>query len=79
MLTKGNMLTIEADNLCITITDKWPELETKHGHNHKELYNFETVFVLEKDKTPFDFDPYSNLSVNAILKTLGNFLRVTTG
>jgi len=29
---------------------------------------------LEKDQTPFDFNPYSNLNVKAVLKKWGYFL-----
>jgi len=38
MLIKGQVVTIEGDNLCGTITNKGL-LETKHNHDVKELYN----------------------------------------
>ena len=35
--------------------------------------------VLEKDKAPLDFDTYSNLNVNIILKKLGYFTGMIIG
>ena len=61
------MLTIKGDNLWAIITNKWLVLEIEHNCNEEELYNFETMVVLEKDRAR-DFDPYSNLNVNVILK-----------
>jgi len=43
-------------------------LKIEHIHDGEELYNFKTIAALEKDKAPFDFDPYPNLNVNAILE-----------
>ena len=62
------MVSIEGDNLFGTITDKGPVLEIKHNRYDDELYNSKTVVVLKKDKAPFNFDPYLNLNVDAILK-----------
>jgi len=65
--------------LLAIITYKNPMLEIDHNRNDEEFYKFETEIVLEKDKLPFDFDPYSNLNVNAILTKWGYFLRMTIG
>ena len=74
------MVIIEGDNLCATITNKGPELEIGHNYNDKELYNFERVIVLENGHAPFDFDPYSNLNVNAIIKKqVGHFSGMAMG
>jgi len=43
-------------------------LEIEQNHNDGELNNSNMVDVFEKDQAPFDFDPHSNLNVNAILK-----------
>ena len=48
----------------------------EHNCNDEEIYNFETMSILENDKAPFDFDPYSNLNMNAILKKWCYFLRM---
>jgi len=61
------------------ITSKGLVLEIKHNRDDKELYNFETVTTLEKAKAPFNFDPYSNLNVNPILKKWGYFSGMTIG
>jgi len=61
-------MTIKGVNLCIIITNKGIILEIEHNRIDEKLYNFETVVVLGEDKTPFHFDPYLNLNVNAILK-----------
>ena len=62
------MFIIKDDDLCATITKKGPVLVIEHNHNSEELYNFETVAILKKDQVPFDFDCYSNLNINNILK-----------
>jgi len=64
-------MVVEGNILCTTIANKGPALQTVHNPNNEELYNFEMVAVLKKDKAPFDFNPYSNLHVNAILKKWG--------
>jgi len=56
-----------------------PDAEIEHGHDDEELYNFEMMVVLEKDKVTFDFDPYSNLNVNDILKKWGYFPGMVIG
>jgi len=61
MLIKGEVVTIEGDGLCATITSKEPVLEIEHNHGGEELYNFKMVAALEKNKAPLDFDPYSIL------------------
>ncbi|KAJ8422214.1 hypothetical protein Cgig2_032931 [Carnegiea gigantea] len=68
ILIKGHVITIEEDNLCVTITNKGLVLEVEYNRNDEELYNFETMAFLEKDKAPLDFDPGSNLNMNDILK-----------
>ena len=68
MLIKGKVIIIQRDNLCDMITHRELLLEIDHNYNDKELYNFETMAVLEKDKAPFEFDPYSNLNVNVVLR-----------
>lgn len=40
--------TIKGDNLRAAITNKEPVLEIEYDRNDEELYNFETVVVLEK-------------------------------
>jgi len=66
MLIKSEVVTVEGDNLCGTIISKGLLLEIEHDRDDEELYNFAMVAALEKNKAPFNFDPYSN--VNAILK-----------
>ena len=50
-----------------------------HNRNDKELYNFEIVAALDKDKAPFDFDPYSLFKCKFILKTWNYFLGMAIG
>jgi len=40
-------------------TNKGPRLKIEHNHNHndKDLCNFETMAILEKDKTYFGLIP----------------------
>jgi len=71
MLVKGTILTIEGDNLRAIITYKGPILGIEHKCDDEELYNFDTIAMLEKNKVPVDFDSYSNLSINYILKGQG--------
>lgn len=54
--------------MCATIINKGSVPEIEYDYNNEELYNFEIVAVLERERAPFDFNPYSNLNVNAILK-----------
>ena len=68
MLIKGQVVTIKKDDPCAIITNKAPVLEIEHNRNDEELYNFETVEVLEQNKAPYEFDPYANLNMNVILK-----------
>jgi len=75
-LIKQQVVTIVGDNLCAIITDKGLVLEINHNCNDEELYNFEMMAVFETDKVPFNFDPYSNLNVNDILKKWGYFLLI---
>jgi len=42
--------------------------EIECNYNDKEPYNFKIVAVIEKDQALFDFDPYSNLNMNAICR-----------
>jgi len=65
MLIKGHVVTVKGDNLSARINNKGIVLEIEHNHNDEELNNFEIVVVVEENKTHFDFDPYSNLNVNA--------------
>lgn len=74
LLIKGEVVIIKGNNLCATITKKGPTLEVKHSWNDQEHYNFDTTVVLEKDQALFDFNPYSKLNVNAIIKRWGYFL-----
>ena len=62
------MVTIKGHNPYATITNKEPVLKIEHDSNDEKVYNFETIAALEKDRAPFDFDPYSNLNVTAISK-----------
>ena len=71
MLTKGQVVTIKGDNLFATITNKGPVLEIENDYDDEELYSFEIVATLEKDRALFDFILYSSLNVNAILKIWG--------
>jgi len=50
ILIKGKVVTIKGDNQCATITNKGPILEVELNQNDEELYNFETIAVLEKDQ-----------------------------
>ena len=59
MLIKGEEVTIEGDTLCVIITRNGPVLEVEHSQDDEELYNLETIAILEKDQVSFDFDPYS--------------------
>ena len=59
MLIKGEVVNIEGDNLCSTITNKGSVLEVEHSQDDEELYNLETIAILEKDQASFDFDPCS--------------------
>ena len=68
---KGEVVLVEGDNLCSMITSEGLVLEMEYDCYDEELYNFEIAAALEKDKAPFDFDPY--LNVNAILKMWGYF------
>ena len=67
-------MTIEGDNLGAMITSKGLLLEIKHDRDNEEFYNFEIVAALEKDKASFNFDLYSNLNLNSILKKWAHFL-----
>ena len=58
MLTMVKVVTIEGDHLCATIANQNLVLEVGHGRNDEELYNFETIAILEKDQALFDFNPY---------------------
>ena len=40
MLIKGEVVTIEGDNLYATITSKGLVLEIEHDRNEEEVYNF---------------------------------------
>ena len=62
MLIKGEVVIIERDNMCATITNKGIVLEIEHNCNDEELYNFEMVAISENDQAPFDVDPCSNLN-----------------
>jgi len=73
------VVTIKGDNLPAIITNKGLVLEIGHNHNYEELYNFETIITLEKDLSPFGFDPYINLNMNATLKKWGNLSRPAIG
>ena len=68
MLIKEEEITIEGDSLSATIIIEGVVLEVEHSRNDEKLNNFEKMAILEKDQAPFDFNPYSNLNVNAILK-----------
>ena len=79
MLINGEVETIEGDNLCATITSKELALEVEHNQANEELYNFKMIAALKKDQAPFEFDPYSNLKANVILKRWGCFLGLAIG
>jgi len=76
MLIKGEVVFVEGDSLCAMIISKGTVLEMEYDRNDKELYNFKTGETLKKHKAPFDFDPFSNLNVNAILKKWCHFPRM---
>ena len=52
---------------------KGPILEIENMYDDEELQDFETVAMLEKDKTPFSFDPHSNVSAKYTLQRYGYF------
>ena len=66
MLIKGQVVTIEGNDLCATIINKGIVLEIGYTSDDKELNSSEIVAILGKDQATFDFDPNSNINVNAI-------------
>jgi len=68
MFIKGQVITVEGDDLCATITNKRSILGIEHNWDNEELCNFEIVILLEKDQSSFDSDPHLHLNANAILK-----------
>jgi len=54
-------------------------LEVERRQDDEELHNFKIIAVLEKDQGRFNFDLYSNLNVNAILRRCGYFPGLAIG
>ena len=48
ILIKGEVVTIEGDSPCATISNKRPLLKVEHNKNDEELYKFEIIGFLEK-------------------------------
>lgn len=63
----GKVFTLEGNPMNVKISII---LNIQHDDNYKDLYGFLTgdILVIEKDHVPFDFDSYSNLNVNVIVR-----------
>jgi len=79
MLIKGEVVIIEGDNLCAKNRIKGLVKKIERDYDDEEFYNLEMVATLEKDKTPLNFNAYSNMNTNAIPKKWGYFLGMTIG
>ena len=80
-IVAGVLITIDASPMKIHGVDK-SLIHADHDEQDEELWGFhdEVVAMIEQDeKTPLDFDPYSNILVNALLKKQGHFPRMTLG
>jgi len=54
-------------------------VKSGHSWDDEELHNSKTIVAVEKDQASFDFNSYSKLNVNVILKRRGYFLGLAIG
>ena len=77
----GIPITIDASPMRIQVIDT-PIVHVEHDEEDEDLWGFSLDDVLaieEEEKCHLDFDPYSNTSINAILKKQGHFPGMTLG
>jgi hypothetical protein len=75
----GNIqVTINACPMKMQINDK-PVIHVEHDEQDEDLWGFNVSMIAEEDKVPFDFNPYSNLVINALLRAQGHFPGMTLG
>ena len=65
-LLDGALVTIDASPLKIQRPAQ-PIINMEHDENDEDLWGFTIAMLEEEDKAPFDFDPHSNMSINALL------------
>ena len=71
-------VTIDASPLKIQRLAQ-PIINIEHDENDEDLWGFTIAMLEEEDKAPFDFDPHSNLSINALLRNQGYFPGMNLG
>ena len=77
LMLQDNPVTIDASSMKIQLIEK-PIINVEHDEDDEDLWGF-TVSMIEEDKIPFDFNPHSNLMVNAILRKQGYFPGLSLG
>ena len=77
-LLDGALITINASPLKIQHHVQ-PIINIEHDENDEDLWGFTVAMLEEEDKAPFDFDPHSNLSINALLRNQGYFPGMALG
>ena len=66
------VVTIDASPMKMQVSDQ-PIINIDHDDNDEELWGFSVSTIEAGDVSPFEFDPYSNLVVNAVLRKQGYF------
>ena len=77
----GVPITIDASPMRIQVIDT-PIVHVEHDEEDEDLWGFsldDVLVIEEEEKCHLDFDPYSNTSINAILKKQGHFPGMTLG
>lgn len=74
----GKPVITNASPMRIEAVEK-PIINIHHDENDEDIWCFTVSPIEEDDKVPFDFDPNSNLTINAMLWEKGHFLGLTLG
>ena len=78
-LVKGKepVANIIADSMRVNIEKKTSTLEAKHDNKDMKTWNFtsyEFVIINLKNLVSFDFELYSNIKVNAMMRKITTFM-----
>ena len=77
----GVPITIDASPMKIQVVDK-SLIHVDHDEQDEDLWGFqieEVTLIDIEEQTLLDFDPYSNILVNALMKKQGHFPGMTLG